>query len=298
MSVKSGAEPAYVAYIDEAGDDGLQRVRPIDHNGSSEWLMMAAVVIKIDRTEAADGWSDEIFRKVRESQPQLKELHFKSLSKFNGRLACERVASLPLRGFVVSSNKKNMRRHHNPFAEAISSKNWFYCWLTRLLLERVTYFAREKSISEYGTPKPLSIVFGERGRFSYPQLMAYYDWLRMRNTNGQNSLPLGDISWDVMNRELFEVHPNRTRPCLQLADIIASAFFRASDIHQTSKFDPECAKLLRPRMARDPDSSTGQLHGFGVKLMPKMGDARLTPAQKQIYRFYGYPKPQWWMPKR
>ncbi|MDX2290418.1 MAG: DUF3800 domain-containing protein [Hyphomicrobiaceae bacterium] len=293
----TSALPAFIAYIDEAGDDGLNTVRPIDPQGSSEWLMMAAVLIDARRVEEAEWWADAILSAVRKDQPQLVGLHFKNLTTSNGRLACEMLSHLPVRCFVVASNKKNMRQYENPYAAIIPSKNWFYCWLTRLLLERVTYFARKKSISEFGEERPLSIVFGERGRFSYGQLMAYYDWLHLRNMQGNNSLPLGDLSWGVMDRRLFEVHPTNTRPCLLLSDIVASAFFRASDIHQTSKFDPECAKRLRPRMARDPDLLSGILHGFGVKLMPKFGIAKLTPAQQQIYRHYGYPKEQWWMPQ-
>ncbi len=260
--------------------------------------MLSAILIDADREPEASMWASDILTEMKDRQPQLSQLHFKSLTKDNGRRACEMLAAHPMRAFVVSSNKKNMRGYENPYAGLIPSKNWFYCWLTRLLLERVTHFAHKKSIAMYGEVRPLQIVFSERGRFSYGQLMAYYDWLKMRNKAGKNSLPLGDLAWDVMRRDLFDVQPDQARPALQLSDIVASAFFRASDIQQTSKFDPECAKRLLPRMARDPDNTLGMVHGFGVKLMPKLGEAKLTSAQQAIYRFYGYPRPQWWMPKR
>jgi len=289
--------PAYIAYIDESGDDGLNTVRPIDPNGSAEWLMMAAVLIDAKRVSESAIWASDILAEARKTQPQLSGLHFKNLTIENGRKACSMLAQLPVRCFVVASNKKNMRRYENPFAGQIPSKNWFYCWLTRLLLERVTYFASQKARSDYGESRPLSLVFSERGRFSYAQIMAYYEWLRMRCSAGKNCLPLGEISWDVMRREHFEVRRNELSPGLQLSDIVASAFFRASDIHQTSQHDPQCAKLLSSRMARDPDNANGKLHGFGVKLMPAFNKAALSPAQVHIYRHYGYPYPQWWMPK-
>ena len=31
--------------------------------------------------------------------------------------------------------------------------------------------------------------------------------------------------------------------------------------------------------------------------MPQWEKARLTKEQREIYEFYGYPNPQWWMPK-
>jgi hypothetical protein len=33
----------YVAFIDEAGDPGISKVRPLDANGGSEWLMIGGV---------------------------------------------------------------------------------------------------------------------------------------------------------------------------------------------------------------------------------------------------------------
>lgn len=288
--------PAYVAYIDEAGDDGLNTVRPIDANGGCEWLMLSAILIDIGREQEADAWLSEILNDL--PRYRLKHLHFKHCNTIQGRIVCEKIAALPLRAFVVASNKKNMRRYQNPFAAQIPSKNWFYCWLTRLLLERVTYAAFQRSMRDYGEPRLLQIEFSERGRFSYPQLMAYYQWLKMKTQAGRNMLPLGDLSWEVMSRQYFQVRPNEDRSGLQLADAIASAFLRACDIHSVSNRDAECAKLLEPRMAREPDTLDGRLHGFGVKLMPGWGKARLLPPQQEIFRHYGYPNPQWWMPTK
>lgn len=39
---------AYIAYIDESGDDGLSKVQPIDPNGASEWFVLGAVVVPVE----------------------------------------------------------------------------------------------------------------------------------------------------------------------------------------------------------------------------------------------------------
>jgi hypothetical protein len=83
---------------------------------------------------------------------------------------------------------------------------------------------------------------------------------------------------------------------LQLADIVASAFFKACDKYDTGGCNPEFAKALRDRMAREPDTKTGQISGFGVKLLPSLKKAKLDPDQAEIFRFYGYPL-QWWDPE-
>ena len=249
--------------------------------------MLAAVLIDISREPEAATWVPEIISSL--TKYNLSTLHFKHCNVTNGRIVCGKIAGLPVRCFVVASNKKNMRGHSNPFAAQIPSKNWFYCWITRLLLERVTYFAEQKSIEIYGEPRPLRIELSERGRFSYPQLMAYYEWLKFKSTGGANFLALGDLSWSVMHRDLIEIHPNETRPGLQLADAVASSFFRASDIEQVAKHDPKCAELLEPRIARDPDKVDGRLHGFGVKLMPNLGRAKLTCEQQRFTAFTATP---------
>jgi Protein of unknown function (DUF3800) len=53
MSDKSYAPPPYhyVAFIDEAGDPGISRVRPLDPVGGSEWLVIGATVMEARREE-------------------------------------------------------------------------------------------------------------------------------------------------------------------------------------------------------------------------------------------------------
>jgi hypothetical protein len=53
----------YVAYIDESGDQGLQKVKPIDPDGSSEWLIVAGVLIRKGYEASAAGSVSEIVRK-------------------------------------------------------------------------------------------------------------------------------------------------------------------------------------------------------------------------------------------
>jgi hypothetical protein len=107
---------------------------------------------------------------------------------------------------------------------------------------------------------------------------------------------LGDLVWETMHRDLLYIYPHRQRAGLQLADAVASAFFKACDCCDTGACDPEFAKLLAPRMGRVPDATSGgQIAGYGVKLMPNFAKAELLPEQAAIFTHYGYPK-QWWAP--
>lgn len=167
--------------------------------------------------------------------------------------------------------------------------------MTRILLERVTHYVRRRAIRDYGEPQKMKIEFSARGGLSYAQMTAYYEWLRMKSGADNLFLPLGNLSWEVLDRSLLNVHHHQLRPGLQLADIVASAFFKACDIHDTKACDPEFAKLLEPRMAGATVDNARVVSGYGVKLLPSFSKAQLTDAQSAIFRFYGYPS-QWWDP--
>ena len=204
------------------------------------------------------------------------------------------LAELDARYFVIASNKKNMEGYSNPFAGKIPSSNWFYCWMTRLLLERVTRFVHQRSLAEYGEARKLRVEYSARGGIKYSQMSAYYEWMKVKQF--RPFLPWGKIFWDVLDQNQLKVFPHQEREGLQLADVVASAFFKACDKYDTGSCDPSYAKLLKPRMARMPDTKRGgKIAGFGVKLMPSLRKANLDRDQEAIFRFYGYPS-QWWCP--
>lgn len=99
-----------------------------------------------------------------------------------------------------------------------------------------------------------------------------------------------------MRLDLLRVYPHWEREGLQIADAVAGAFFKACDKYDTGSCDPQFAKLLKPKMAREPDTEAGQISGFGVKLLPNFKKAELDKDQAEIFRFYGYPR-QWWDPE-
>ena len=53
----------FVAYIDESGDDGLAKVRPMHPSGSSEWFVLSAVVVRATNETAVGRWQRGILSK-------------------------------------------------------------------------------------------------------------------------------------------------------------------------------------------------------------------------------------------
>lgn len=284
----------YIAYIDESGDTGLKRIKTLDDPaGSSEWLVIAGVVVDATREPDVPAWIASARSSL--GGNQIKDIHFRKLSDARRAIMCREVASRPLRCFVVASNKKNMRNYHNANAAKVPSDNWFYCWLTRILLERMTHFVATDSIKRHGSVKYMKVEYSERGGLRYPQMRAYYEYIRPKSRAGNMFLTAGDFQWETIHPHLLEVYPHQSRAGLKLADTVAGAFYQAADFVESGPCNPIFAKLLKDRMARDPDKVGGQIAGYGVKLMPGFGEAKLTSKQAEVFRFYGYPR-QWWAP--
>lgn len=292
---RSCPEYHYVAYIDESGDPGLRRVKPLAERGSSEWIVIAAALIPAESEHEVGEWVADMMKAIRSRQ--LREIHFQKLNNNRKTLVCTHLAEKNVRLFSVVSNKQNMQGYQNPFAAQIPSDNWFYCWLTRILLERLSDYVLSASIKRYKEPKYVKLEYSERGGLSYSQMSAYYEWLRLKSAGGTIPLylPWGKIAFEVIHRDLMRVYNHTERDGMKLPDIVASAFFKAVDACDTGACDPSFAKLLKPRMARAPN--TKQIGGYGVKLMPNwrtLNFYNVPNTQREILRFYGYPSDYWW----
>lgn len=278
--------PYYVAYIDEAGDPGLTRVRPIDVGGASEWLTVGAVVVRARIEPQVVDWVRTIRYDIKDTQGA--DLHFRTLSDHRKQRVCEMVSRLPLRSFALCSHKPNMRGWRNPAAEAVSMgspKGWFYNWCIRLLLERVTQACAQASSPDEG-PRPVKLVFSQRGGIQYNWLRTYLEVLIEQAKRGTTVLNQRTIRPEVMHPALLEVVPSRSSAGCQLADVVTSAFHVAADA-RGPRWSTVPAEMLMPCMAKYKAAHAG----FSVALQPTpawRAGRNLTAEQKRIFRFYGY----------
>ncbi|BBB96151.1 MULTISPECIES: DUF3800 domain-containing protein [Bradyrhizobium] len=275
--------PYYIAFIDEAGDPGLNTVRPIDAVGGTEWLCLSAVVARAKYDPDVVNWVRSILSKA--GVRNRPDLHYRNLADHRKRIVLNELTQLPIRGFVLASNKKNMRRYQNMRAERVRSQQWFYNFCLRLLLERVTDFCYRHASSERAKDRFLKIVYSERGGHSYAQTSAYQELLKMQAKGGALVLTKRRIMWEVLDWRLAEPASHKNSAGAQLADIVASAFYQAVDTLPPTKWNNEFAKLLMPIMARE----NGSCMNCGVALQPTPPwKAKLNDEQKQIFEFYGY----------
>lgn len=283
----------YLAYIDESGETGLTNVLGIDAHGSSEWFTLSVVVTPRSEEPNLDTWIADMLTATRSHQ--LKDMHFTKLKPAARLAVTSYMAGKPLMCFVICSNKKNMKNYTNPRVEAamMPLKDWFYCWLTRLALERVTHFVWRRSVQRFGTPKRVKIIFSERGQLKIGQIDAYYNWIREQSRNDNLYITHGDLEWETVSQHLIDKDFHKNLSGLKLADTLASAFNAAYDNKQSGPCQPQYAKNLKPIMARYPNTTKGRYSGYGVKLLPGWRGAKMTNDQKEIFRYYGYPAQLW-----
>jgi hypothetical protein len=274
----------FVAYIDESGDPGIRKVSKFGSEGSSEWLIIGCILIRAEREPQVLRWAHDARTLLDLRQRQ--DIHYSDLSPKRKAAICGHLATLPLRAFVLMSNKKNMEGHSNPRAEKMRSQQWFYNWCVGLLLERVTDYCEQRSLRDYGAVTKLKIEFSERRDVSYAQTKAYQELLRIQSRAGTLCKGKRDIKADVLHPDLIDAFSHRDRDGLQLADSVPAAFFQAVNAFGPGDWDTQFAKMLRTRMATE--HGTHVDYGVAVLQPTPPYRAKLTAKQKQIFQFYGY----------
>jgi hypothetical protein len=275
-------DPYYMAFIDEAGDPGLKAVRPIDPAGATEWLCLSAVLIKARQNADVASWVRSILTKANVRHP---DLHYRYLSDAQKRIAVNEIAKLPVRAFVLASNKKNMRGYRNARAETVQSKQWFYNFCLRLLLERVTHYCYQHAVHEHAKGRFVKLIYSERAVHSFAQTAAYHELMKTQARGGTLFLQKRRIVSEVLDWRLTETVSHKSSAGAQLADVVVSAFYQAADTLPSAKWNNEFAKLLQPVVAKE----NGSWMDYGVALQPTPPwKAELNDQQKQIFEYYGY----------
>lgn len=278
----------FVAYIDESGDTGLQKVRPQSPGGASEWLVLGCFLVRVEHDAELPQWTRDL--KAKFKNHQRPDLHFSDLLPVKKAIACEFLASKPCRLFVVMSNKRNIEGYRNPNIDD-ANKAWIYWFLTRLLLERATDFCDRWSPERERGKVTLRITFSRRGGLRYIDFENYLRKLQRQSRAEMLVLGQGDLKWSLIDYEEILVLNHGERAGLQFADIAAAAFFQAVERNRPAECDPQYAKMLGPIVAR----KRGVLE-FGLKTMPALPAMRLSPEQQEIFEFYGFNRRGWRAP--
>ena len=275
----------YVAYIDEAGDDGIRSVSPIDPNGASEWFVLGAFVVPIHEDAFVQQWLNEALARLKSRQRG--DIHFAKLDDGRKKIVCNYLGGLNFRWFVSVSHKPNMRGYRNTRAEVFRSKNYFYNWMARVLLEKVTQYCQNDAKTRYQGREQhkLRIEFSSRGGMFYPHTRDYLAKLWLQSQGRKLFIAKDDLAWDMFDFQQVHHFSHKKRAGLQLADVVTSAFYRGLSQADGRLGETKFARMLAPRVA---EGSNGAF-GFGVKLQPDNWDSTLQDRQREIFELFGAP---------
>ena len=156
---------SFVVYIDEAGDEGFKL-----GEGSSEWFVLSAVVIRSDLELETVKLVDDVRRliKVADAHP----LHFRNLKHERRLPFVERIAEAQLRTVTILAHKPSIRGSTLP----VRPRLYFYC--SRILFERLSWFCRDSVLAPGMAGCRAKIVFSHRSSTPYSELREYVRLLR------------------------------------------------------------------------------------------------------------------------
>jgi hypothetical protein len=280
---------SFVAYIDESGDTGLELVKkPDDPRGATEWLVLSALVVKVEHDSKMVAWTKDV---QADFTSKRTDLHFNKLLDFKKPLVCAALAKKDCKAFVVMSNKKNIERYRNHRLDP-SNRAWIYWFLARLLLERVTEYCEKQTPKEQRGKNKLRIVFSRRGGLIYQDFADYLWKLYWQRDTDEMVLNYKQIAWSVIDHDEVFVYDHSKFAGLQLADVIAGAFYQAVEQNRGAivQCDPACAKLLRPLVHY---KGFAWYLGVGLKPMPALHEMNLADAQKELFNHYGARESSW-----
>jgi hypothetical protein len=270
--------PSLTIYVDEAGDpgskDGLRFI-----GDRFEWLTFGAVVVRSTRELELVDWVKEL-REVARAR-QAGALHYTQVTRERREGLCRQLATKPCKAFVFASHKSNLREYFNPRLGKMIPGPQLYNWCFRLLLERLTVWAEKWQRRELGHLEPVRLILARRGH-DYRQFDAYMEKLRWQRENGTLFLKGPGLALELLDRRDWSVEPMEKFAGLQLADVIASAFYQGANT-QSPVFDRGPALALMPIM-----EGRHMAVGTGVNLWPLSHQGNIPEGSKPLFEAYGY----------
>ncbi|WP_319567486.1 DUF3800 domain-containing protein [Cohaesibacter marisflavi] len=283
----------YVLFVDEAGDDKTEALKPTNANGNSEWLCLGGYLIKAELESELDSRRDALLREI--GGRDGGHLHYRNYKPRNRVKICEKLSTYSARAFVVCSFKKTMVGYRNPRAENSQTdpRQILYNFVVRLLLERVTEFVYEHAQAKKLEKPTLKIVMASRrghhfGHFGH--FKEYVQKLQDQARYGNTFLKKKQIKQDVLQQDLIIRAPARSMAGLQLADAVVSATFQSIEQMSPHYFDHPALKLRRVIAKKRPHPRVPpKAEDYGMTLYPAREVLDLlNDEQWQFFSSFGY----------
>lgn len=264
----------FVAYVDEAGDEGFGKLASLERTAQSAWFAIGAIVLEEPNDRLLPTWRTEILSEF--PKKKSPDLHFRELKHEQRVQTCRILAKRPIGACIVASNKITLLNHSKK--EIFKQKQHLYNYLTRFLLERLTEACRTKALLEHRDRAHLTVVFSRRRGTDYHVMREYLELMR----DGREILkPIRSIDWSVLDPADILVENHSKRAGLQIADVFTSAFWHALEPNSFGFCEGRYARTLTPKLLR----AKGTRLGSGLTLIPPAYNSPLSDEQREFVEF-------------
>lgn len=245
---------SFIAYIDESGDDGFGNYRGGASGGASHWLGISALLVRASRGLETVTWRDEIKTTTRQSTKG-RSIHFKDFNHSQKKAACQIISQKPCRFASAIAYKPSMDPNN------FLSKNQLYFYITRYVIERVSWFCRDMRPEVPEGNGKVKIIFSRRGGMSYDDFKRYLSDLK-------SSTKANTIHWPVIDIDGIEAKDHSRDAGLQIADCMASATAWSLEPDKFGNTEMQYLQALKPNIYHRKDN----ILSYGLKLLPNKHD--------------------------
>lgn len=248
---------SFIAYIDESGDEGFTFRE--DGTGSSRWFVLSAVVFRRPK-------DPETVAALRSARERLKweakkPFHFSEMRHEHRLVLLDEISKLSFRTVSIISYKPDIPNPEHYQA----NKCLLYRYLTRLLLERVSWLCRDRRVEGQGDGS-VELIFSDRASMSYADLREYIELLRAQSKMSASI----QIHWPAIITEKIRAVAHTQLAGLQVADAVATSVYYAIKLSRFGISDPSYMTLVRTQVYRHKKNC----FGYGVKFLSNLGDLK------------------------
>lgn len=261
----------YVAYIDEAGDEGFGKLSAGPIGGQSRWLVLGACIVSRENDLKLPLLRDEIL--ARFPKRKSRDLHFRDLNHAQKIVACQAIAKFRLGVCVALSHKVTIPG--TKYETTFKKKQYLYNFMVRWLLERLTSVCARVAKPDHCT---LKLVFSRRGGTNY-QVMK--DYLILMREGREVVRPVRSIDWSVLDVNNIAVENHSKWAGLQIADCTTSAYFAALEPNLYGNSEPNYAHILKSKLLKD---AQGRVLNCGVTPVPSLTGCGASEVQLSFFR--------------
>ncbi len=244
---------SFIAYIDESGDEGF--TFHADGTGSSRWFVLSAVVFRRPNDLAAVA----ALKRARDTLhwEAKRSFHFADMKHDQRLVLLHELAPLSFRTITIVSYKPDI-----PDCERYQANKWMlYRYLTRLLIERISWLCRDYAKQGEGDGT-VDLVFSDRAAMSYDEIKDYIRLLQQQDATGAAEVT---IHWPGIRMGQLRAVAHSQLAGLQVADAVASSYFSAVRLNRFGIADPSYLTHLAKQVYRHRKNHLG----YGLKFLSR-----------------------------